>query len=49
MYKVLVDSYIVKKVKMLVSQLVQLYATQWTLPRQAPLSMELSRQEYWSG
>ena len=49
MYKVLVDSYIVKKVKMLVSQLVQLYAPQWTLPRQAPLSMELSRQEYWSG
>ena len=30
MYKVLVDSYIVKKVKMVVSQLVQLYATPWT-------------------
>ena len=40
MYKVLVDSYIVKKVKMLVSQLVQLYVTPWTLPHQAPLSME---------
>ena len=24
-------------------------ATSWTLPRQAPLSMEFSRQEYWSG
>ena len=24
-------------------------ATQWTVVRQAPLSMEFSRQEYWSG
>ena len=23
--------------------------TQWTVAHQAPLSMELSRQEYWSG
>ena len=23
--------------------------TLWTVPRQAPLSMEFSRQEYWSG
>ena len=24
-------------------------ATQWTITHQAPLSMEFSRQEYWSG
>ena len=28
---------------------VQLIATLWTIARQAPLSMEFSRQEYWSG
>ena len=28
---------------------VQLYATPWTIGCQAPLSMEFSRQEYWSG
>jgi len=28
---------------------VQLFATPWTANRQAPLSMEFSRQEYWSG
>ena len=28
---------------------VQLFATPWTVTRQAPLSMGLSRQEYWSG
>ena len=28
---------------------VQLFATQWTVAHQAPLSMEFSRQEYWSG
>ena len=27
---------------------VQLYATLWTVAWQAPLSMEISRQEYWS-
>ena len=27
----------------------QLFGTPWTLARQAPLSMEFSRQEYWSG
>ena len=26
---------------------VQLFATQWTVTRQAPLSMDFSRQEYW--
>ena len=28
---------------------VQLFATPWTVAYQAPLSMEFSRQEYWSG
>ena len=28
---------------------VQLFATPWTVARQAPLSMEFFRQEYWSG
>ena len=28
---------------------VQLFATPWTMARQAPLPMELSRQEDWSG
>ena len=27
---------------------VRLFATPWTVARQAPLSMEFSRQEYWS-
>ena len=27
----------------------QLFATPWTVARQAPLSMEFSRQKYWSG
>ena len=28
---------------------VQLFVTPWTIARQAPLSMEFSRQEYWRG
>ena len=28
---------------------VQLFVTPWTVARQAPLSMKISRQEYWSG
>ena len=28
---------------------VQLFATPWTVARQAPLSMEFSEHEYWSG
>ena len=28
---------------------VQLFETPWTIACQAPLSMEFSRQEYWSG
>ena len=27
----------------------RLFVTLWTIARQAPLSMEFSRQEYWSG
>ena len=37
-------------VKVLVAQSCpQLFATPWTVACQAPLSMEFSRQEYWSG
>ena len=32
----------------LVSQSCRTLATSWTVARQAPLSMEFSRQEYWS-
>ena len=28
---------------------IQLFATPWTVARQAPLSIEFSRQEYWGG
>ena len=28
---------------------IQLFVTPWTVARQAPLFMEFSRQEYWSG
>ena len=28
---------------------IQLFLTPWTVAHQAPLSMEFSRQEYWSG
>ena len=38
-----------KKVKVLVVQSCQLFATPWTVARQAPLSMVFSRQKYWSG
>ena len=33
----------------LVLNYVRLFATPWTIARQAPLSMRFSRQEYWSG
>ena len=36
------------KVKVLVTQCVRVFATQWTVAHQALLSMETSRQEYWS-
>ena len=34
---------------MIVLNRVQLFATPWTVARQAPLSMGFSRQEHWSG
>ena len=37
------------KVKLLVIQCVQLFVTLWTVARLAPVSVEFSRQEYWSG
>ena len=37
------------KVKVKSLSRVQLFATPWTIAYQAPLSMEFSRQEYWSG
>ena len=37
------------KVKVKSLSLVQLFATSWTVARQAPLSIGFSRQEYWSG
>ena len=36
-------------VNMCVLSRVRHFATPWTVARQAPLSMEFSRQEYWSG
>ena len=38
-----------KEVKVLALSLVQLFGTSWTVGCQAPLSMEFSRQEYWTG
>ena len=37
------------KVKVKLLSRVRLFATTWTVARQAPLSMGFSRQEYWSG
>ena len=37
------------KEKVLVTQSCPIFATPWTVAHKAPLSMELSRQEYWSG
>ena len=37
------------KTKLCMLSCVQLFATPWTVAYQAPLSMEFSRQEYWSG
>ena len=38
-----------KKKKSLSLSREQFFATTWTIVLQAPLSMEFSRQEYWSG
>ena len=37
------------KVKVLVAQSHQILCAPWTVTRQSPLSMEFSKQEYWSG
>ena len=37
------------KTKELVTQSCQLFAKPWTIACQAPLSIEFSRHEYWSG
>ena len=37
------------KVKVKLLSRVRLFVTPWIVARQAPLSMEFSRQEYWSG
>ena len=37
------------KVKVKLLSCAQLFATLWTVDCQAPLSIEFSRQEYWSG
>ena len=42
------ELYSYEKVKVLFS-CVQLFVTPWTIALQDPLSMEFSRQEYWSG
>ena len=36
-------------VSVLVAQLCPTFVTQWTAAYQAPLSMEFSKQEHWSG
>ena len=41
--------YFAYKVKVKLISRVQFFVTPWTAARQAPLSMGLSRQEYWSG
>ena len=45
--KSIVDEYLGCCVQLL--HHVQLFATLWTVPLQAPLSMGLSQQQYWSG
>ena len=40
---------LLRKVKVKSLNCVRLFATPWTVARQAPLSMGFSRQEYWSG
>ena len=37
------------KVKVKLLSRVRLFVTPWTVAYEAPLSMEFSRQEYWSG
>ena len=41
--------FVAMKVKVKSLSRVRLFVTLWTVAHQAPLSMEFSRQEYWSG
>ena len=41
--------YLVMKVQVLVTQLCLTLVTLWTVALHAPLSMDFSQQEYWSG
>ena len=43
----LTSNYQISEVKLLSH--VQLFVTPWTVAHQVPLSMEFSKQEYWSG
>ena len=43
----LTNNYQISEVKLLSH--VQLFVTPWTVAHQVPLSMEFSKQEYWSG
>ena len=43
------DDQITGSVGMLSLSCVQLFTTPWTVAHQAPLSMKIFRQEYWSG
>ena len=47
MFEVVTEKYY--KCFLCVLSQVRLFVTPWTIARQAPLSMEFSRQEYWSG
>ena len=42
-------AYVIYMQSVVLVSVVQLFATPWIVAHQAPLSMEFSRQEYWSG
>ena len=46
---VILTSWVVVNIRVKSLSHVQLFATPWTVAYQAPLSMEFSRQNYWSG
>ena len=48
-YLVLAHLLKIKKFKVKSLSRIRLFATPWTVARQAPLSMEFSKLEYWSG
>ena len=47
--KIYMHKYTSISVKVKLLSRVRLFATLWTVTYQAPLSMEFSRQEHWSG